>query len=88
MEDEGRKQAEADEAARSMTKTHHLEVQEVKAQRRAELYRLNGSLADGLAAMQTLTTALDTYQAQVQGTMCAVPTLRLKPVTNDACAAD
>ena len=41
MEDEGRKQAEADEAARSMTKTHHLEVQEAKAQRRAELYRLN-----------------------------------------------
>ena len=37
----------------------------------AELYRLNGSLADGKAAMGLLTDKLDQYQAQVQGTFCA-----------------
>ena len=37
----------------------------------AELYRLNGSLAEGIAAMQMLTGKLDALQGQVQGTMCA-----------------
>merc|ERR1712086_1109224 len=36
-----------------------------------ELYRLNGSLAEGLAALKLLTGKLDLYQKQVQGTMCA-----------------
>ena len=34
-------------------------------------YRLNHSLAEGVAAMTLLTDKLDEYQAQVQGTFCA-----------------
>lgn len=34
----------------------------------SEVYRLNGSLAAGHAAMNLLTSQLDTYQGQVQGT--------------------
>lgn len=37
----------------------------------AELYRLNGSLAAGVRAMRLLTSQIDTYHGQVQGTMCA-----------------
>ena len=36
-----------------------------------ELYRLNGSLAAGQDAMELLTSKLDVYHGQVQGTMCA-----------------
>ena len=41
VEEDGRKQAEAEDQARAASKTHHLEIQEAKAQRRAELYMLN-----------------------------------------------
>lgn len=34
----------------------------------SEVYRLNGSLAAGKAAMRLLTSQLDKYQGQVQGT--------------------
>jgi hypothetical protein len=44
VEEDGRKQAEAEEQQRAASKTHHLEVQEAKAQRRAELYMLNAIL--------------------------------------------
>lgn len=37
----------------------------------SEVYRLNHSLADGVAAMKLLTDKLDEYQNQVQGTFCA-----------------
>ena len=37
----------------------------------SEVYRLNGSLAAGRAAMALLTGKLDAYQGQVQGTFCA-----------------
>ena len=44
VEEDGRKQAEAEDQARAASKTHHLEIQEAKAQRRAELYMLNAVL--------------------------------------------
>ena len=37
----------------------------------AELYRLNGSLDAGRAAMRLVTDGLDRWHAQAQGTMCA-----------------
>ena len=37
----------------------------------AEKYRLNGSLADGIAAMKLVNGRMDAYQGQVQGTFCA-----------------